>query len=397
MQKIIVVVVAVFLLIGSTVLFFQGKGTGGGTIKIVSSVPMRGMSAGQGLYNGAKLAFEEVGNKAGNFDIQFIAKDDGNSLGEWQAEDEKSNALSAVKDPDVMVYMGPSDNSAAKISIPITNVNGLAQLSVTNTWPGLTQSGYAPGEPAIFYPTGKRNYFRTSPTDAIQGPAGAVWAKEMGVKNIYIVESSDAFDIGVANLFEKKAQELSLKIVAHQSITSTDSDSIEKNITDIQKLKPDLIYYAGATAGGIIPLLKGLHQKGTHPKIMASAGLFENVFLDSAGEYADGVFVTAPGVATAEKLIKENEITQRYKEKFGVDADTYALASYEAGKVIIAAIERAGKKDRAVILQEIANTQNYDGIFGKWSFDENGDTTLTSISGRVVEDNTFKFVKKLNQ
>lgn len=40
-------------------------------------------------------------------------------------------------------------------------------------------------------------------------------------------------------------------------------------------------------------------------------------------------------------------------------------------------------------------TKELDGLLGKFSFDENGDTTLTNLSGNEVKDGKFAFVKTL--
>ena len=34
-------------------------------------------------------------------------------------------------------------------------------------------------------------------------------------------------------------------------------------------------------------------------------------------------------------------------------------------------------------------TKDYDGVLGKWSFDANGDTSLTTMSGRQVKNGKF--------
>jgi len=52
---------------------------------------------------------------------------------------------------------------------------------------------------------------------------------------------------------------------------------------------------------------------------------------------------------------------------------------------VLDAIEKAGRKDRAAIRDAVMATKDYDGGLGKWSFDQNGDTTLTTLSGSQVK------------
>ncbi|MCI0366645.1 MAG: hypothetical protein L0219_22500, partial [Phycisphaerales bacterium] len=66
-------------------------------------------------------------------------------------------------------------------------------------------------------------------------------------------------------------------------------------------------------------------------------------------------------------------------------------------KVALAGITKAGKKDREAIRQAIVSIKDFDGALGKWSFDENGDTTLKTMSGNTVKNGKFAFVKVLGQ
>jgi branched-chain amino acid transport system substrate-binding protein len=74
---------------------------------------------------------------------------------------------------------------------------------------------------------------------------------------------------------------------------------------------------------------------------------------------------------------------------FGGEPGAYAAYGYESVKVALDAIQRAGRKDREAIRAAVFATKDYHGVLGKWSFDPNGDTTLTTMSGRQVKDGEF--------
>ncbi len=178
------------------------------TIKIVTSLPMREITAGEEILNGIKLALEEVDYKVGNYKIELVVEDGGDKKGQWQESIEEDIATRTVQDSDVMVYLGTYNSGAAMVSVPITNKAGLVQISPGNTWPGLTKPGFTPGQPGIFYPTGARNYFRVVPTDDLQGRVAAIWAQDLGFKNVYIFDDGDYYGKGIAGLFEKTAIEI---------------------------------------------------------------------------------------------------------------------------------------------------------------------------------------------
>jgi hypothetical protein len=39
---------------------------------------------------------------------------------------------------------------------------------------------------------------------------------------------------------------------------------------------------------------------------------------------------------------------------------------------------------------------DYEGLYGKWSIDKNGDTTLRLVTAHQIVDGQFKFVKRLD-
>ena len=45
--------------------------------------------------------------------------------------------------------------------------------------------------------------------------------------------------------------------------------------------------------------------------------------------------------------------------------------------------------DTHTVREAVLATKEYDGVLGRWSFDQNGDTTLTTISGREIKDRKF--------
>ena len=72
----------------------------------------------------------------------------------------------------------------------------------------------------------------------------------------------------------------------------------------------------------------------------------------------------------------------------------YSIYGYEAAKVVLAAIQKAGKKDRAAILHACLSTRDFSGALGNWSFDSNGDITNAKISGNIIRDGEFVFLTR---
>jgi branched-chain amino acid transport system substrate-binding protein len=150
------------------------------------------------------------------------------------------------------------------------------------------------------------------------------------------------------------------------------------------------VYFGGISYSNAGKLLKDLRVVlGDNFTFMGSDGLYEQFFLDNAGDAAEGAYITFGGVAPAKLVGKGAEWYADYKKRFNTEPETYAGYGYEAMKVALDAIRRAGRKERTAIRDAMFATKDYDGVLGKWSFDANGDTTPARMSGRQVKAGKF--------
>src|SRR5262245_2557307 len=225
-------------------------GDSGQTVKIVSSMPRTGSAKAQTdtIVNGITTYLDEVGWKAGPFAIEYQGMDDATAgTGNWAPEVEAANAERAAKNQDVMVYIGAFNSGASKISMPILNKAGVLMISPANTAPGLTKPGMGEaGEPQIYRPSGKINYVRVVPADDLQGPLGADWAKEMGVRSVFVLDDNEVYGRGIAILFKERCQDIGIKVLGHDSIDAKAAE-FKSLMARIKALNPDLIYFGGTT------------------------------------------------------------------------------------------------------------------------------------------------------
>lgn len=371
-------------------------------IRIYSSFPRTGSARAQTntIVNGIKLALEEADYKVGEFTIDYRDKDDATaSAGQWTAEAETANADEAVKDKDVMVYIGTYNSGAAKVAMPILNRAGILMISPANTWPGLTKPDLGdPGEPEVYRPTGKINYFRVVPADDLQGFLAADWAKQMGVKKVYVLDDNEVYGRGIGRLFHERCDEIEIDVLGHESIDAK-LQEFKSLMTKIKALNPDLIYFGGTTQSKGGQLAKDMVAAGLDAKFMVPDGCFEEAFITSAG--ADNLngrcYVTFGGLPPDKLEGRGKEFVEKYKAKFGGEPEAYAIYGYEAMKAALEAIRIAGKKDRAAIVEACKSIKDFEGALGTWSFDENGDTTMRVLSGNMVKDGKFEFVQLLGQ
>lgn len=372
------------------------------TIKIVSSLPRTGSANAQtsSMVNGIRLAIEEAGGVVAGFKIVYEDWDDASpERGQWDPAVEAANAQKAVRDRDIMVYLGTYNSGAAKISMPVLNQASLAMISSANTYPGLTKPKLGePNEPAVYRPTGKINYFRVVPADDIQGEVGALWAKELGAKKVFILHDRELYGKGLADVFKRVAGKYELEVVGYEGIDAK-AANYRSLAVKIKGTGAQVVYFGGTTQTNGGQIAKDLKAAGLDVKFIGPDGCRETAFIESAGKDAlDGrAYVTFGGLPPQMLTGKGKEFYDAYKKKFQAEPEAYAVYGYEAARVALDAIKRAGKKDRAAITAAVAATKDFEGALGKWSFDENGDTTMKVMAVEQIKDGKFVPVKIVGQ
>ena len=370
---------------------------------IVSSMPRTGSAQGQTdtIVNGIKMAIDDYNGEIAGIKLTYRDMDDATAAqGQWDAGKEADNAREAISNSNVMVFIGPYNSGAAKISMPKLNEAGIIQISPAATWPGLTKKvpgGEASGEPDIYRPSGKVTFCRVCPTDFVQGPLSAVFAKEtLGVKKVYILDDKELYGQGIANLFANKCRELGIEILGQESIVTTQK-SFKTLITSIKGKNPDLLYFGGTTQTGGPQIAIDMKGEGLNCHMMVPDGCYEKAFIDGAGaDVLNGrVYATMGGKDPSQMTTGAGaEFVKKYKEKYKSEPEAYAAYGYEAAKVFLEALKKVGKKDREEIRKAVLETKNFKaGVLGEWSFDADGDTTLKILIISKIEDGKFKPVK----
>ncbi|MDA0173620.1 branched-chain amino acid ABC transporter substrate-binding protein [Solirubrobacter taibaiensis] len=373
------------------------------TLTIYSSLPLQGAARTQSeaAVNGAKLALEQAGGKAGNFPIKYESLDDSTAQqGGWEPGVTSANALKVAGDDSAVGYIGEFNSGATAVSLPILNEAGIAQVSPGNTAVGITTDdpGSEPGEPDKYYPTGKRTYARVLPKDTYQGAALAALAKEEGCASAYILNDKEVYGAGLARNIEISAKKLGLEIKGNEGI--------DKNAANYRSLgakikgtAPDCFIYSGITANNAVQIFKDMAVALPDAPLLGPEGVGETGFFDPKegglpADVASRVLITIPGVAPEQYPPAGKEFLKAYSAKYGEDnPDRYAVYGYESMSLLLDAIKRAGDNgnDRGAVVDALMSTKDREGVFGTYSIDENGDITLTPYGIYKIADGAMVF------
>ncbi len=403
------------LIAASMVLAACGGSGGGGatTLKIVSSLPMTGASLTQTqtMVNAIMLRLDQAKNSAcgGKYTISYEAWDDASAaLGKWDPAVETENANKAAADKSIVAYLGTFNSGAAKLSIPILNAAGpLVMVSSANTYSGLTKTigaDVAGGEPGKYYPTGTRSYARVIVADDVQGKVAANFMNSLGVKSVYILDDQELYGKGVADVFESTAKTLGMTVAGHEGIDPKAADYkalMTKISTSNNGAAPDGIYVGMVVDNNAAQLLKdkvAIMGDNTKVKYMGPDGIQTQAFIDGAGAtVAEGVYASVGGLPFDKLPAGGQQFLKDYEAKYGKLTEPYSVYGYEAMNAVLAAIEgvcAAGGNpaDRATLTKAVMATKDFNGVLGTWSFDANGDTTLTDMTVYQVKGGAYTSV-----
>ncbi len=385
-----------------------GTTASGDTLTVYSSLPLQGASRPQttAMVDGIELALEQAGGKAGDFTIEYESLDDSTaSAGTWTPEATSANAREVAQDGNAIAYIGEFNSGASAISIPILNEAPIGQVSPANTAVGLTsdEAGADKGEPEKYYPTGERHYVRIVPKDTIQGAALATVMNQDGCENAYILNDKEVYGAGLARNIESAAETAGLEILANEGIDPK-APNFRSLAAKLKSEGTDCFVFSGITANGAVQLYKDVAAAIPDAKLYGPDGVAESGFADPAeggipANVASRTKVTVATLSPDEYPPEGQKFFTDFEAKYNeANPDPYAVYGYEAMRLVIDAIERAGENgnDRQAVIDELFATKGRESVLGTYDIDENGDTTLTdygvySIAGGELEfDETVK-------
>lgn len=369
-------------------------------VKIVSSLPRSGgvKNATDPVVNGIKLAIKEADGKAGRFVVKYEDWDDSGPSGRWTAENESKNANAAVKDTDVVAYIGPFNSGAAMVSMPILNEARLLMVSPGCTAPTLTKAWGGNDEFQRYRPSKKVNFLRVVPTDDVQALRGADYLKSIGVKTVVLLDDGEFYGQGLSKSFLDACKSNGIQVLGDVITLDYRGEDFQTTLKGIKKKQtPDAIIFGGTTQTGAPQLVKDVTSLKLGSRLFVSEGCYEDEFLKAAGaEALDKVdcSVIVGGIDVEFFAGRGKSFAEKYRAEFSTNPTPYSVYGYDAANVVLTALAKADKKDRSAITEAALALDNYNSPLGKFAFDKNGDTTTRIVTVLQAKGTGFKYVKE---
>jgi branched-chain amino acid transport system substrate-binding protein len=375
-----------------------GGGAGRTSLTIYSSLPLQGDSRpqSQDVVDGEKLALQESGGKVGNYTIKYVSLDDATAAaGKWDPGQTSSDARKAAQDQSTIVYLGEFNSGASAISIPILNEANVLQISPSNTYVGLTRAeGADKGEPDKYYPSGKRTYGRVVPADHIQAAAQVTYQKDVGCMKTYILNDKEVYGKGIADQVATIGKAQGLQILGNDGI-DTKAANFRTLAQKVKSSGADCMFFGGITQNKGVQLFSDMNATNPTMKLFGPDGVADVFVTKISSKVAAQTYITNPTLDPKLYPPAAQEFFKNFKTKYGHDPYPYAIYGYEAMKVALLAIQNAGDKgnDRQAVIDAFFKIKDRDSVLGKYSIDENGDTTLTDYGANRIKDKKLVFDK----
>jgi len=231
--------------------------------------------------------------------------------------------------------------------------------------------------------------------DQFQGAADAEFAKDQGLKKVYVLTDKETYGNGIATLFGQYAKKLGITVLpGTPQAWDKAASSYDAIASKIKQTGADSVFLGGIICNNGGKLIKDLRAGlGPDVQIFGPDGFTPiSATIEGSGTASEGMYITQPGIPPDQLTGSGKEFVDAFKAKIGHEPDPYSLYAAQAAQVLLASIDDANA-DRSKVAQELFNRTVTDGVLGDFMIDENGDTTLGTVSVWQVKNQKPEFVK----
>ena len=323
--------------------------------------------------NGGQIAVAEINASGGllGMPIELVTE-----VGIPTPEAAVEAASNMILGDGIIALVGPNRSAHAIPIGALVEEHSLPMITTTATNPALTNSSDF--------------VFMAAFTDAYQGAVMARFAaEELGLTSVAVLtQSGEIYSEGISEFFINNFTAAGGTIAASEFYAITDTDFTEQ-LNNIATATPEALFIAGwvQQVGPItqqahtLPLLNAAGE----PTLLLGTDTWDNpILLDNEDAEIEGSFFSGHFSAATDKPSGKTFV-ETYQAAYGELPLGGHAVSYDATKVMLAAIERAGSFDGAAIRDQLAATENYIGATNIASYDENRHPTKSAVIFTITD------------
>ena len=347
---------------------FAGCGSkeSGNTIKVGANFELTGNVAnyGNATIEGLQLAIDEA-NEAGGINgkkLELVSVDD-----KSEAAESINAATKLISDDDVKIIVGPATTGLVLAETQTATDAKVPIIAPCATSPEATvENGKV-----------KPYVFRSCFIDPQQGEVMATFAaKDLKAKTavIYVDNSSD-YSKSLAKVFREKFEAAGGKVVMEEAFLQKDQD-FKATLTKLKTANADVMFVP-AYYEEVGKIVKQAREMGINSAILGTDGWDDTKVVDIAG--ADALNNTFFSTHYSEKDAEVQGFIEAYKKKYNRAPNVFAALGYDAGKMLVDALKRAGSGDTEKIREALEATKDLKVGTGTISMDKNHNPFKTAV------------------
>ncbi len=333
--------------------------------------------------HGAAVAVEEINGRGGLLGrpVELVSE-----VGIEEAAVAAQTAEKMIVTDEVVALIGPNRSAHAIEVGPVAQRRGVPMITTAATNPIVTAAGDL--------------VFMAAYTDRFQGRVMAQFASEtLGVTTAaFLTQRGDVYAEGIAEFFATSFRGFGGTIVAEEFYESGATD-LSAELARIAAVGPDVLFLPGLPPE--VALITGaarafpLGDADGEPTVFLGADTWDNPALLGNEEAAvDGsYFSTHFSPDTDEPGARA--FVDRYRALYGAAPSGGDGVNYDAVRLFVEAVERAGTLDADAVRQQLAVTEDYAGATRIARYDEDRHPTKSAVI-MSIRDGAKTFFRQVN-
>jgi branched-chain amino acid transport system substrate-binding protein len=231
--------------------------------------------------------------------------------------------------------------------------------------------------------------FKTAQNDRVVLEKLADDMKAKGYKKVAIARDASGFGEGVPEMLTDVGKSAGIEVTAVEKF-APDATDFTAQMVKIRDAKPDAVLIWGIPpAAGIAQ--QAYRQLGLTFPVYQSHGIGNQVFLDTAGDSANGLLAALGRMLVADQLPENDpqkpvvtKFISDYKAAYNQNPSTFAGHAYDGFMIAVEALKQAGT-DKAKVRDALEGISDWPGISGVFTMTKEDHSGLTKDALVMVE------------
>jgi branched-chain amino acid transport system substrate-binding protein len=349
------------------------------TIKLGHYGSLTGSTAGfgQSVDKGARMAIDEINTAGGVLGrkVELKTEDDRS-----RPEEAKTAAIKLIEQEKVVALIGEVASSNSLAAAPDAQRSRIPMVSPASTNPDVTKVG---------------DYiFRICFIDPFQGEVMAKFGRNsLGMTTAAVfTDVKSAYSVGLARYFMNTFTALGGQIVADESYAAGDIE-FKAQLTKIKAANPQLIFIPGYyTEAGLIA--RQARELGIGAIFLGGDGWDNPQTMTIGGAAVEGAYFSNHYSADDPNPVIQEFVT-KFKTRYNEVPDAMAVLGYDAARIVVDAIGRAGSTEGPLLRDALAATKEYPGVSGKITIDADRNARKAAVVLKI-QDGRLRYTETVN-